>query len=56
VGTWASSKGLEFKHVFLPSYGIDVGPDPAAADRWKRSLFVAMTRARDTLWLGRVGP
>jgi hypothetical protein len=52
VGTWAGSKGLEFKHVFLPYCDV---PDEPAADDWRpRTLFVAMTRARDTLWMGRV--
>lgn len=54
VGTWASSKGLEFKHVFMPSCRAHVVAESPRDDRWNRSLFVAMTRARDSLWMGRV--
>lgn len=54
VGTWASSKGLEFKHVMLPSCREPGEAGSPAETRWSRMLFVAMTRARDTLWMGRV--
>ena len=61
VGTIKRAKGLEFKQVLLP----DVRPhhigdaepptDGAERERWdrlRRELYVAMTRARDGLWLG----
>jgi UvrD-like helicase C-terminal domain len=60
VGTYQRAKGLEFKDVVLP-----VHPRASAArsddgrqearELENRALFVAMTRARDTLWVGRVG-
>lgn len=62
IGTYVRSKGLEFTCVFLPDVDRAVGPmrpeesaDAAAErqERERRQLFVAMTRARDRLWLGR---
>lgn len=60
VGTAKRAKGLEFKAVLLPRADFD-GPkryanetDDAYAERRslvRRELFVAMTRARDYLWL-----
>jgi Nuclease-related domain/AAA domain len=64
VGTGKSAKGLEFKAVLLPNVdpslmrGAPPGDD-YLAEAWlmrKRELYVAMTRARDTLWLGYVLP
>jgi len=66
VGTYPRAKGLEFKYVFLPRLdpaGLrdhpPRGTDPHThAERLallRRQLFVAMTRARDGLWLGWVG-
>jgi hypothetical protein len=66
VGTYQRAKGLEFKHVFLPRLDAETlrdrpvrGEDDVAnAERLalvRRQLFVAMTRARDGLWLGWVG-
>lgn len=60
VGTYQRSKGLEFACVFLPDHdrgtGLrGVGPGATAgeeAELTRRALFVAMTRARDRLWLG----
>ncbi|HEU5158170.1 MAG TPA: UvrD-helicase domain-containing protein [Streptosporangiaceae bacterium] len=61
LGTYRRAKGLEFKRVFLPQYDamIRAGEGAGAADHERaelarRQLFVAMTRARDLLWLGRV--
>ena len=59
VGTYQRAKGLEFACVFLPDHDLAV-PQPGdgddgdreAADLARRQLFVAMTRARDRLWLG----
>ena len=60
VGTIKRAKGLEFKQVLIP----DVRPEhtvtqPPTEDtereRWdltRRELYVAMTRARDGLWVG----
>ena len=63
VGTFHRVKGLEFKHVFLPFYDAPIrgaGDDSGAArergELVRRQLFVAMTRARDSLWLGSVAP
>ncbi len=53
VGTWARSKGLEFAHVYLPRVAPSV-LDAEQASLERRQLYVAMTRARDTLWVGRV--
>ena len=63
VGTYQRAKGLEFKRVYLPR--LDVAglgekrrhgeDDETYAERialLRRQLFVAMTRARDVLWLG----
>jgi superfamily I DNA/RNA helicase len=63
VGTYQRAKGLEFKRVYLPR--LDVAglgekrrqgeDDETYAERialLRRQLFVAMTRARDALWLG----
>ncbi len=66
VGTFKRAKGLEFKHVLLPraepgvlydaAFGGEDGPaHEERLDRTRRELFVAMTRARDTLWVGYVG-
>ncbi|MFI0480876.1 UvrD-helicase domain-containing protein [Actinomadura sp. 9N215] len=73
LGTYRRAKGLEFKQVFLPHHDADAAAatpngqgepgeagDPAGRERAelaRRQLFVAMTRARDLLWLGSVaGP
>ncbi|MFC4048553.1 UvrD-helicase domain-containing protein [Actinomadura syzygii] len=63
LGTYRRAKGLEFKQVFLPRHDADLTTaspdDPAARERSelaRRQLFVAMTRARDLLWLGSVVP
>ncbi|MCI2237070.1 NERD domain-containing protein [Paenibacillus sp. TRM 82003] len=61
VGTIKRAKGLEFKHVFLP--GLREGGSAAkpgeSETAWRerleverRELYVGMTRARDSLWLG----
>jgi superfamily I DNA/RNA helicase len=66
VGTYQRAKGLEFKRVFLPRLDADgvhearrSGEDEQMhAERialLRRQLFVAMSRARDGLWLGFVG-
>lgn len=66
VGTFKRSKGLEFKHVLVPRAEPEVLRDAAAPgedaatheerlDRTRRELFVALTRARDSVWLGHVG-
>ncbi|MCW2715113.1 MAG: pcrA, partial [Frankiales bacterium] len=64
VGTWARSKGMEFAHVFLPQVdrttqlltGAGKSAEQEKAELLRRTLYVAMTRARDTLWVGKVGP
>jgi superfamily I DNA/RNA helicase len=64
VGTIKRAKGLEFKQVLLPEVpaGVIDAPVPAGdnaeRERWelqRRELYVAMTRARDGLWVGVVG-
>ncbi|NMR20252.1 nuclease-related domain-containing DEAD/DEAH box helicase [Cellulomonas fimi] len=61
VGTIKRAKGLEFKQVLLADVRADqlAGAEPpredASRERWqllRRELYVAMTRARDGLWLG----
>jgi superfamily I DNA/RNA helicase len=60
VGTNKSAKGLEFKHVLVPLVDpilMQSGEptDEYDAEQWRqrrRELYVAMTRARDTLWIG----
>ena len=63
VGTYQRAKGLEFKHVFLPRVDAAAvgeeqreGEDDAAhqerLDLLRRQLFVALTRARDAVWVG----
>ncbi|MFC5000869.1 UvrD-helicase domain-containing protein [Dactylosporangium cerinum] len=63
IGTFRRAKGLEFKHVFLPQHDQAVRDTAQGrfsdADRHSialRQLFVGMTRARDSLWLGSVEP
>ncbi|MQA97964.1 MAG: AAA family ATPase [Streptosporangiales bacterium] len=63
LGTFRRAKGLEFKRVFLPRVDLflaQVAGDGAVArergELVRRQLFVAMTRARDRLWLGSVAP
>ena len=62
VGTFHRAKGLEFAHVLIPDR--DLYPTPRRpsesddvyrerAELERRVLFVALTRARDGLWLGR---
>jgi hypothetical protein len=66
VGTYQRAKGLEFKQIFLPrldsaalkerrSRGTDEETHAEHLALLRRQLFVAMTRARDGLWLGWVG-
>lgn len=61
VGTFKRGKGLDFKYVLMP--GLRSNPPaqrPLETDsayverleRFRRELFVGMTRARDGLWLG----
>jgi superfamily I DNA/RNA helicase len=61
VGTFHRAKGLEFAWVFIPDqdqYPRRKSPRVSAeayrerAELERRILFVAMTRARDGLWLG----
>ncbi|WP_405832339.1 MULTISPECIES: UvrD-helicase domain-containing protein [unclassified Streptomyces] len=69
LGTYRRAKGLEFKNVFLPRHDA-VFANGTAADTaggtesaqtarereelLRSQLFVAMTRARDLLWLGSI--
>lgn len=61
VGTFKRGKGLDFKYVLMP--GLRSTPPAQRAqeadsayierlERFRRELFVGMTRARDGLWLG----
>ncbi len=59
IGTVKRAKGLEFKQVLVPdirrSQTGAPKDDEAEHERWdlrQRELYVAMTRARDGLWVG----
>jgi superfamily I DNA/RNA helicase len=60
VGTIKRAKGLEFKQVLIPDirreHTITQPPtEDTEHERWdltRRELYVAMTRARDGLWVG----
>jgi hypothetical protein len=60
VGTYARAKGLEFKDVVVTIRGRTTIKNASGElqqeerERDNRQLFVAMTRARDTLWIGRL--
>lgn len=62
VGTWFRSKGMEYAHVLLPQIDrttlLHTGAGKLAQDEkaelMRRTLYVAMTRARDMLWTGQV--
>ncbi|MFG2826408.1 UvrD-helicase domain-containing protein [Streptomyces sp. NPDC048434] len=67
LGSYRRAKGLEFKRVYLPRHDADLprgnpadGPSTETADERgalaRSQLFVAMTRARDVLWLGSIRP
>jgi len=67
LGSYRRAKGLEFKRVYLPRHDTclplgkpDDGPAGETAhergELARSQLFVAMTRARDVLWLGSVRP
>lgn len=66
VGTYQRAKGLEFKAVFLPGLSTGAFPGPRTATEGEEEfgersslelgqLFVAMTRARDALFVSCVG-
>lgn len=61
IGTFKRGKGLDFKYVLMPGLHNSLPAqrpqetDSAYAERmerFRRELFVGMTRARDGLWLG----
>ncbi|CAM5325388.1 3'-5' exonuclease [Streptomyces avidinii] len=69
LGTYRRAKGLEFKNVFLPRHDAVIATGTPAGtaggtqtpqtarereELLRSRLFVAMTRARDLLWLGSV--
>ena len=64
LGSYRRAKGLEFKRVYLPQHdsvlsddltGVETSETEREREELSRSqLFVAMTRARDVLWLGSV--
>ncbi|HEY4269809.1 MAG TPA: UvrD-helicase domain-containing protein [Galbitalea sp.] len=67
VGTVKRAKGLEFKHVLLAQVPSTLLPGPTAAptldeegaaaehtELQKRELYVAMTRASHSLWIGTI--
>lgn len=57
IGTTKRAKGLEFVRVYLPNvaaYLVLGAQEPERVERERRELFVAMTRARDGLWVCRV--
>ncbi|HEY3505788.1 MAG TPA: UvrD-helicase domain-containing protein [Actinocatenispora sp.] len=62
IGTFVAAKGLEFKQVYLPNHDAGLhtptGSAPNVDERAlaRHRLYVAMTRARDLLWLGSLRP
>ncbi|MET7639428.1 UvrD-helicase domain-containing protein [Streptomyces sp. NPDC005438] len=63
LGTYVRAKGLEFKRVYLPRHDAALTEARQTTDAQlarergqlgRSQLFVAMTRARDLLWLGSV--
>ncbi|MEU0948846.1 UvrD-helicase domain-containing protein [Streptomyces canus] len=61
LGTYRRAKGLEFKRVYLPRHDETITSRSGSAETEterrqlaRSQLFVAMTRARDLLWLGSV--
>ncbi|MGI5472336.1 UvrD-helicase domain-containing protein [Streptomyces sp. CA-132043] len=61
LGSYLRAKGLEFKRVYLPRYDAFLSKAHEASETAREreelarsQLFVAMTRARDVLWLGSV--
>lgn len=65
VGTTKRAKGLEFSRVYVAEVAPPVlAPEPsdgadAAIEQWqqgRREMYVAMTRARDELWIGVLDP
>jgi DNA helicase-2/ATP-dependent DNA helicase PcrA len=55
-----TSKGLEFKHVFLPFWNqgiipqIEYGPEAMTQDLYeeeRRIAYIGITRARKSLWI-----
>ncbi|MCX4824729.1 UvrD-helicase domain-containing protein [Streptomyces sp. NBC_01142] len=66
LGSYRRAKGLEFKRVYLPEHDAALSQSSAAGNEGlsetahernelsRSQLFVAMTRARDVLWLGSV--
>ncbi|WP_405742102.1 UvrD-helicase domain-containing protein [Streptomyces sp. NBC_01525] len=71
LGTYLRAKGLEFKRVYLPQHDAALPNGSPSADAGvtevtesarereellRSQLFVAMTRARDVLWLGSTAP
>ncbi|MFF7244294.1 UvrD-helicase domain-containing protein [Embleya sp. NPDC008237] len=68
LGSYRRAKGLEFKHVFLPRYdaAVRTAGAPGFVDASeavlaehhelaRRQLFVAISRARESVWKGRIG-
>lgn len=64
VGTFERGKGLDFAHVLVPDHDRTPGPRTPheSADAYaerarheRRRQYVAITRARDSLWLGTSG-
>ena len=49
LGTIHSTKGLEFAHVIILDGGWPWSDDPARIEEERRTLYVGMTRARETL-------
>lgn len=58
VGTVKRAKGLEFARVYLPRIDAylcrEQDAEPERVERERRELYVAMTRARDGLWMSQL--
>ncbi|HEU0103303.1 MAG TPA: UvrD-helicase domain-containing protein [Mycobacteriales bacterium] len=63
MATWFRCKGMEFGHVLVPQVdrrtrlltGAGRAAEAEKGELLRRTLYVAMTRARDALWTGSVG-
>ncbi len=56
IGTINRAKGLDFAAVYLPHLNTSDPHDPEQLTRYVQREYVARTRPRDRLWIGRIRP